>query len=105
MGDELTFGAGLWDDPTMILTLDSKRRLTLPSALCAAKPGDHFTAVFDAEEVAIVFRRLTRRADWLEVLRSCPVSLDNFPARCRELPKRRTALQRWLSPLSLAATI
>ena len=90
MDDELTVGAGLWDDPTMILTLDSKRRLTLPSTLCAAKPGAHFTAVFDAEEDAIVFRRLARRADWLEVLKSCPVSLDDVPARSRESPKRRT---------------
>ena len=77
-----------WDNPTMILTLDAKRRLTVPAALAPAEPGDHFIAEFDPEEDAIVFRRLARRADWLAVLRECPVEIDDIPRR-RQLPKRR----------------
>ena len=34
----------------MILTLDAKRRLTLPASLITAQPGDHFRAEFDPEE-------------------------------------------------------
>jgi hypothetical protein len=73
----------------MILTLDSKRRLTVPAGLSPAQPGDHFSAEFDAEEDAIVFRRLPARGDWLTVLKRCPVKMDNLPSRRRELPKRR----------------
>lgn len=72
----------------MILTLDAKRRLTVPASLAPAKPGDHFEAEFDPEEDAIVFRRIARHADWLTVLKSCPVSMDDLPPRRREHPKR-----------------
>ncbi len=72
----------------MILTLDAKRRLTVPAALAPAEPGDHFIAEFDPEEDAIVFRRLAKRADWLEVLKGCPVGMDDVPQRSRQLPKR-----------------
>jgi hypothetical protein len=73
----------------MILTLDSKRRLTVPASLVPAQPGDHFIAEFDAEEDAIVFRRIAKRPNWLAVLKSCPVKMDDLPARSREYPKRR----------------
>lgn len=73
----------------MILTLDSKRRLTVPTSLAPAKPGDHFKAEFDAEEDAIVFRRIATDVDWLEVLKSCPVSMDDLPRRSRDEAKRR----------------
>ncbi len=73
----------------MVVTLDSKRRLTVPTALAAAKPGDYFDAHFDAEEDAIVFRRLGGRESWLDVMKACPVSADEMPPRRRELPKRR----------------
>lgn len=72
----------------MILTLDAKRRLTVPASLAPARPGDHFKAEFDPEEDAIVFRRIARHADWLEVLKSCPVKMDGLPPRRREYPKR-----------------
>jgi hypothetical protein len=78
-----------WDNPTMILTLDAKRRLTVPATLAPAKPGDHFIAEFDAEEDAIVFRRIAKNADWLAVLKACPVDMDDLPARRREYPKTR----------------
>ena len=73
----------------MILTLDDKRRLTVPAALAPAQPGDHFKAEFDAEEDTLVFRRVPKRADWLEVLKSCPVPMDDLPRRRREYPRRK----------------
>ena len=44
----------------MIVTLDSKRRLTVPASLAPASPGEYFDARFDVEEDAIVFRRHQR---------------------------------------------
>ena len=73
----------------MILTLDSKRRLTLPANLVSAQPGDNFEAVFDPEEDAVIFRRLSKNTNWLMILKGCPVKMDNLPPRSRELPKRR----------------
>ena len=74
--------------PLMILTLDAKRRLTLPASLVPAQPGDHFQAEFDPEEDAVVFRRIAKKADWLSVLKACPVKMDDLPPRGREFPKR-----------------
>jgi hypothetical protein len=74
--------------PHMILTLDAKRRLTLPASLVQVQPGDHFQAEFDPEEDIVVFRRISRDADWLGVLRNCPVKMGDLPPRRRELPKR-----------------
>jgi hypothetical protein len=31
--------ADWWDNPTMVVTLDAKRRLTVPATLAPAKPG------------------------------------------------------------------
>lgn len=68
----------------MIITLDAKRRLTVPVALAPAKPGDVFEADFDADEDALVFRRIARGEDWLAVLKDCPVPMDDLPSRRRE---------------------
>lgn len=73
----------------MILTLDDKRRLTVPAALAPTRPGDHFQAEFDPEEDTLVFRRVARRGDWLEVLKACPVDMGDLPSRRRDLPRRR----------------
>jgi hypothetical protein len=73
----------------MIVTLDSKRRLTVPIGLAPASPGEYFDAQFDSEEDAIVFRRLAGKEDWLAVLKECPVSMDDMPARRREMARRR----------------
>ncbi len=51
----------------MIVTLDIERRLSVPAALASAKPGDQFDATFDVEEDAVIFRRVNRKANWLEV--------------------------------------
>jgi hypothetical protein len=73
----------------MILTLDDKRRLTVPASLAPAKPGDHFKAEFDADEDTLVFRRVARKNDWLEVLKACPIDLSDLPPRRREFARRR----------------
>lgn len=73
----------------MIVTLDAKRRLTVPASLAPASPGDYFDARFDAEEDAIVFRRLAGAENWLTVLKACPVSPDDVPPRRRTPPRRR----------------
>lgn len=73
----------------MIVTLDSKRRLTVPTTLARTTPGDYFDAHFDAEEDALVFRRLAGREPWLAVLKECPVSPDDVPPRRRAPAKRR----------------
>ena len=74
----------------MIVTLDAKRRLTIPVALAPASPGDYFDAHFDAEEDTLVFRRLAGKENWLTVLKECPVSPDDVPPRRREPARRRT---------------
>jgi hypothetical protein len=71
----------------MIVTLDSKRRLMLPTALMAAQPGQCVYAQFDADEDAVIFRRLPQSQNWLEVLAHCPVPMDDVPPRRRELPR------------------
>jgi hypothetical protein len=80
---------GWWDNPTMIVTLDAKRRLTVPTGLAPASPGDYFDASFDAEEDALVFRRLPGKESWLTVLKACPVSPDDVPRRRRAPARRR----------------
>ena len=72
----------------MILVMDAKRRLSVPANLAPAQPGDHFRAEFDADDDAIVFRRIARAGNWLKILRACPVRIMGLPARSRELPKR-----------------
>jgi hypothetical protein len=68
----------------MIVTLDAKRRLTVPAALAPTKPGDLFEVDFDSEEDVITFRRLARGEDWLTVLSQCPVPMDDLLPRRRE---------------------
>ena len=73
----------------MIVTLDAKRRLTVPAGLAPASPGEYFDARFDEEEDAIVFRRLAGKEDWLAVLKACPVGMDDVPPRSRQMARRR----------------
>jgi bifunctional DNA-binding transcriptional regulator/antitoxin component of YhaV-PrlF toxin-antitoxin module len=68
----------------MILTMDAKRRLTVPAGLSAAQPGDAFEVTIDADDDAIVFRRINRDRDWLAVLEQCPVPMDDLPPRRQE---------------------
>lgn len=72
----------------MILTLDAKRRLTLPKEFFAIKTGDYFEASFQAEDQLVIFRKLPSKEDWLDVLRACPISMDDVPPRRHEKPKK-----------------
>ncbi len=78
-----------WDNPTMIVTLDAKRRVSIPAGLAPATPGDQFDASFDAEDDVVILRRVKRKANWLEVWRQCPAPMDDLPPRSRELPRRK----------------
>ena len=72
----------------MIITLDAKRRLSIPTTLAPASPGDAFDARYDADEDEIVLRRVKRKSNWLEVWKQCPAPMDDLPPRSRELPKK-----------------
>jgi hypothetical protein len=74
----------------MIVTLDSKRRLTVSASLAPAVPGDTFRSSFDAEEGEIVFRKIGTATDWLSVVADCPVPMDDIPPKRREFAKRPT---------------
>jgi hypothetical protein len=82
-------GRNWWDRPTVLLTLDAKRRLTVPSSLAPSHPGDHFEAEFHPEDDTLIFRRVAPKGDWLAVLKECPVPMDDLPLRRLELPRRR----------------
>jgi hypothetical protein len=73
----------------MLLNLDAKRRLTVPTSLAPSLPGDRFEAEFPPEDDTLVFRRIAPKGDWMAVMRECPVPMDDLPARRRELPRRR----------------
>ena len=72
----------------MIVTLDDKRRVSIPTSLAPASPGDQFDVSFDAEEDVVTLRRVAKKLDWLEVLKACPVPMDDLPPRSRQLPKK-----------------
>jgi hypothetical protein len=74
----------------MIVTLDARRRLTVPAALAPAAPGDAFDARFDEDEDTIVLRRVSRGRGWLDALRECPVPMEDLPPRSRESFRKRT---------------
>ncbi|MGH7946617.1 MAG: hypothetical protein ACREIA_06585 [Opitutaceae bacterium] len=73
----------------MIVTLDAKRRLSIPLALAPSQPGDAFDARYDQDGDEIVLRRVKRKSNWLEVWKQCPVPMDDLPSRSRGLPKKR----------------
>ena len=68
----------------MIVTMDSKRRLSVPVALSEGKVGDYFDVQFDGSEDAFVFPRIAVCGDWLKVIKECPVPMDDIPPRRRE---------------------
>ena len=48
----------------MIVTLDAKRRVSIPAALAPAVPGDRFEASFDAEDDTVLLQHLAKSAAW-----------------------------------------
>lgn len=71
----------------MVVTMDSKRRLSVPTVLAPTSPGEYFDAYFDEEEDAIIFRRLAGKEYWLQVLKECPISMDDVPPRRHDVPR------------------
>ncbi len=72
----------------MIVTLDAKRRVSIPTALSPAAPGDQFEASFDADDDVVTLRRLKRKPNWLDVWKQCPAPMDDLPTRSREMPRK-----------------
>lgn len=72
----------------MIVTLDAKRRVSIPASLAPARPGDQFDATFDAEDNTVTLRRVPKKKSWLDVMKACPVPMDDLPPRSREMPKK-----------------
>jgi hypothetical protein len=72
----------------MIVTLDAKRRVSIPAALAPVAPGDQFDASFDAEDDVVMLRRIKRKSEWLAIWKKCPVPMDDLPSRCLEVPKK-----------------
>jgi len=72
----------------VIVTLDAKRRVSIPAAVAPTAPGDQFDASFDPEDDVVTLRRVKRKSAWLAVWKQCPVPMDDLPPRSRELPKK-----------------
>jgi hypothetical protein len=72
----------------MIVTLDAKRRVSIPAALAPATPGDEFDASFDADDDVVILRRIKRKSDWLKTWKQCPVPMNDLPSRSREMPRK-----------------
>ena len=76
-----------WDGPTMIVTMDAKRRVSIPASVAPGAPGDQFEARFDADEDVVILRRIKRKPNWLAIWKECPVPMDDLPPRSQALPK------------------
>jgi hypothetical protein len=76
----------------MIPILDAKGCLSIPVTVAPAIPGDQFDA-FDAETKTVILRRVPKERSWLEVLKWCPVSMDDLPPRSRGLSKKLKLVQ------------
>ena len=85
----------------MIVTLDAKRRLIVPTTLAVVQPGDKFRAEFDEDEDTLIYRRIGARADWLTVLKNCPISMDDVPPRRRPTTGRVLpgSVGRWVAEM------
>jgi hypothetical protein len=72
----------------MIVTVDAKRRVSIPAALAPTTPGDRFDARFDPDDDVVILRRVKRKTNWLDVWKQCPVPMDDLPPRSRQMPKK-----------------
>lgn len=71
----------------MVVTLDAKRRVSIPAALAPAIPGDQFEAILDAEDDTVILRRLARNPNWLAAWKQCPAPMDGPPREAANCPK------------------
>jgi bifunctional DNA-binding transcriptional regulator/antitoxin component of YhaV-PrlF toxin-antitoxin module len=74
--------------PTVIVTVDAKRRVSIPAALALTNPGDQFDASFDPDDDVVILRRVKRKSNWLDVWKQRPVPMDDLPPRSRQMPKK-----------------
>ena len=88
----------VWDNPVMIVTLDSKRRISIPAALAPASPGDQFDGRFDPDEDVVTLRRINRKSGWLNIWKQCPVAMDDLPSQSRDMPKKPRLRAGWSMP-------
>jgi hypothetical protein len=72
----------------MIVTLDAKRRVSIPAALAPTSPGDQFDASFDPEADVVILRRIKRKQSWLAIWRQCPVPMDDLRPRSKQVSKK-----------------
>lgn len=72
----------------MIVTVDDKRRVSIPAALAPTAPGDRFEASFDSDEDVVILRRIKRKPHWLAVWKQCPAPMDDLPRRSKEMPRK-----------------
>jgi len=69
--------------------VSSKGQIVIPQRVRRAqgiKEGDDLEVI--EEEDGIFLRKLPQNADWLDVLRSCPVKGLKMPPRSKELPPK-----------------
>lgn len=62
----------------MIVVVDSEGRLPIPESLGQALPGEAFEVSAGDADGTVVLRRVGVKTDWLEVLKECPVPMDDF---------------------------
>ena len=72
----------------MIVTVDAKRRVSIPAALAPTNPGDQFDATFDPDNDVVILRRVKRKSNWLDIWKQCPVPIDDLLPRSRRMPKK-----------------
>jgi hypothetical protein len=71
-----------------IVTVDAKRRVSIPVALSPTTPGDRFDPRFDPDDDVVILRRIKRKSNWLDVWKQCPVPMDDLPPPSRQMPKK-----------------
>lgn len=72
----------------MTTTVSSKGQIVLPKKVRESKrikSGDDLEVI--EQDDGILLRKVDRKADWLDVLRSCPVKGFTIPPRRREHPR------------------
>lgn len=78
-----------YDMTNMTTTVSSKGQIVLPKKVRDAKdirPGDDLEVV--DQDDGILLRKISRKADWLDVLRSIPWKGLEIPKRSRQRPRK-----------------
>jgi bifunctional DNA-binding transcriptional regulator/antitoxin component of YhaV-PrlF toxin-antitoxin module len=62
----------------VIVVVDSEGRLAIPQSLGQVLPGEPFEVSAGDADGTMVLRRAGVKADWLEVLKECPIPMDDI---------------------------